>query len=91
MSRHWMRSDLRKGEVLSIPKKVLEDQILESKERGHLTSVRFVDEYDAGIRIELSFDTSEDAHYIRFVNWASIYDGEVQINKKDRTPIIARR
>lgn len=98
MSRNWTHSSLRNGEKLKVPKKILIDNILEGGNPGKLLSMTYIGETSTGIITDLRFQPTyesiepENVHYRRFISFADIYCGSIQLFKQsDHSQVKVRR
>ena len=79
MSRHWEKSGLKPGDDLIIPTSLFVEP---SKAPARLVSTKYLSENEAGILIECTFLPSfglPDAKYKMFLNWASIFCGQIKV------------
>ena len=92
MSKVWEKSYIEVGTELIVPKSIL---IEPSKAVERWVATRYIGETEAGILIDLEFKKSLGAHnpchYKRFIDWASIWCGQIKISFKDGTMLRAVR
>ena len=94
MSRNWKRSGLTIGTPLTIPVDLF---IEPTKALDRLESVTYVGENSAGIMVDCKFLPAfntinpEGSHYRMFLNWASIWCGQLHVLKEDGTMLRAER
>lgn len=94
MKRTWKKSSLKKGESLVVPFDLFVEP---EKVKKRLLSVVYVGETQYGILVDCFFEPSvgcknpSSCHYRKFINWASIYCGNVKVKRIDGASISAKR
>lgn len=92
MSRGWEKPDLFIGEQVDLPEEVF---ISMGNAKKRLLSCRYIGCTDTGMRFEVEFPKSfnciDECRYEIFINFASVYCGDIKIYRKDRTQVIANR
>jgi len=91
MATNWKRSGLYPGQKVKISR----DLLVDPNEGGkRFIKAEYVTEAPAGIIIELYFqpgitEEPDKKHYRKFINWASIYCGDVHIQLSDGSEVRA--
>jgi len=94
MSRGWENSRLTIGEELRIPSALF---IEPDKAINRLVSTKYVGESDSGILVECAFKSGTSPNISRihqykiFINWASIWCGQVKVYTESGQPVRAYR
>lgn len=91
LNLNWKRSNLRRGDRV----RVSENMLVTSNGKRFLRA-EYMDETDNGIRLRFFFEPgpcTEDKKwdYDVFINWVSIYAGDVKLKTLDGTDIRAER
>lgn len=92
MSRNWQSSNLRVGEELRISTSLF---IGGESVYERIESITYLGESSTGILVDCTFKPSvknmKSPHYRLFINWASIWSGQVKIYSGDGSQVIAKR